>query len=84
MLLQMAGFLLFLMAEKYSIVCMCVGMCVSHKEHIFFIHSSFEGYLSVVHSTAENIRVHLSFQIRVFSFSGYKLADFFPFFFAAF
>ena len=107
------------MAEKYSIICMCVGVCVYRIKNTcsLSIHllrgtylkwqptpvllpgkshrlRSLVGYspwgrkesdateqlsfpfLSVVHSTVENIRVHLSFQIRVFSFSGYRLADF--------
>ena len=43
--------------------------------HIFFIHSS--GHLgcfhvlAIVNSAVMNIRVHVSFQIRVFIFSGY-------------
>ena len=45
--------------------------------HIFFIHSSVDGHLgcfhvlAIVNSAAMNIGVHVSFQIRVFIFSGY-------------
>ena len=45
--------------------------------HIFFIYSSLEGQsgcflvLSAVNSSVMNIGVHISFQIRVFIFSGY-------------
>ena len=44
---------------------------------IFFTHSSLDGHLvcfhvlAIVHSDAVNIGVHVSFQIRVFVFSGY-------------
>ena len=44
--------------------------------HIFFIHSSVEGHLGCFHvlaiarSAAVNTGVHVSFQIRVFIFSG--------------
>ena len=50
----------------YIYVCVCVS-------HIFFIHSSVDGYLGCFHvlafvnSTAMNIGVHVTFQIRVFS-----------------
>ena len=46
---------------------------------VFFIHSSVDGYLggfhvlSIVNSAAMNIGVHVSFQIRVFLFSGFVL-----------
>ena len=45
--------------------------------HIFFIHSSVDGYLgcfcvlATVNSAALNTGVHVSFQIRVFIFSRY-------------
>ena len=45
--------------------------------HIFFIHSSVDGHIGcfhllvIVNSAAMNIGVHVSFQIRVFIFSGY-------------
>ena len=54
----------FLMAEKYSIVC---------EYSILFIYSSVDGHLccfyvlAIVNSAAVNIRVHVSFQIMVFS-----------------
>ena len=46
--------------------------------HIFLIQSSVDGHLgcfhvlAIVNSAAMNIGVHVSFQIRVFVFSGYK------------
>ena len=49
--------------------------------HIFFIHSSVKGHLgcfhdlAIVNSAAMNIGVHVSFQIRVFVFSGYMPMD---------
>ena len=45
--------------------------------HIFFIHSSAYGHLGcfhvwvIVNSATVNIRVHVSFRIRVFIFAGY-------------
>ena len=45
--------------------------------HTFFIHSFVDGHLgclhmlTIVNSAAINIGVHVSFQIRVFIFSGY-------------
>ena len=48
-----------------------------HAYHIFFIHSSADGHLCcfyvlvIVNSAAVNTGVHVSFQIRVFIFSGY-------------
>ena len=45
--------------------------------HIFFIHLSVDGnlgyfhVLAIVNSVSINIGVHVSFQIRVFIFSGY-------------
>ena len=53
---------------------MYVFVCVSH---IFFIHSFVDGHLgcfhilAIVNSAAMNIKVHVSFQISVFIFSGY-------------
>ena len=58
MLLQMALFCSFFMAEKYSIV---------YMYHIFFIYLSVDGHLgyfhvlAIVNSAAMNIRVHVSF-----------------------
>ena len=48
-----------------------------HVCHIFFIHSSVNGHLgyflvlAIVNSTAINIEVDASFQLRVFIVSGY-------------
>ena len=45
--------------------------------HIFFIHSCVDGnlgyfhVLAIVNSVSINIGVHVSFQVRVFIFSGY-------------
>jgi len=45
--------------------------------HIFFIHSSADGHygcfhiLAIVNNAAMDMRVHISFQISVFIFSGY-------------
>ena len=64
MLLQMALFHSFFMAEWYSTVFMY---------HIFFIHSSVDGHwgcfqvLALVNSAAMNIGVHVSFWITVWS-----------------
>ena len=64
-----SGIILFLfMPKQYSIV---------YAYHIFFIHSSVSGHLvcfhvlAIVNSASMNIEVHVSFQIRVFIFSGY-------------
>ena len=49
----------------------------THTCHIFFIHSSVDRHLgcfhelAIVNSAALSIRVHISFQIRVFIFFGY-------------
>ena len=65
----MALFHSFLMAEL-------VFHCM-YIYHIFFIHLSVDGHLgcfhvlAIVNSTAMNIGVHVSFQIRVFVFSRY-------------
>ena len=64
MLLQMALFHSFFIAEQYSIV---------YMYHIFFIHSSVDGHLgclqvlAIVSSAAMNIGVHVAFRIMVFS-----------------
>ena len=58
MLLQNGIILFFFMSEWYSIV---------YMYHIFFIHSSVDGYLgcfhvlAVVTSAAMNVEVHVSF-----------------------
>ena len=55
------------MAEQYSTV---------YMGHIL-IHSSVDGnlgcfhVLAIINSAGMNIKVHVSFQIRIFSFSGY-------------
>ena len=73
MLLQMALFHSFLWLGNIPF-CVCVCVCVYH---IFFIHSSVDGYLGcfhvlgIVNCAAMNFGVHVSFQIRVFVFSGY-------------
>ena len=62
MLLQMALFYSFFMAEYYSIV---------YMYHSLFIHSSVNGYLGYCYVLAPvnsvAFGVHVSFQIRVFS-----------------
>ena len=65
MLLQMALFHVFFMAEWYSSVCVCV--CVYH----IFNDSSVDGHLgcfhalAIVNSATVKLRVSVSFQIRV-------------------
>ena len=74
MLLQMAIFHSFLWLSCIPL-CVCVRVCVC-VYHIF-IHSSVDGYLgcfhvlAIINSAGVNIGVHVSFQIRVFVFSGY-------------
>ena len=64
MLLQMALFCSFLMAEQYSIV---------YMYHIFLIHSFVDGHLgcfhvfAIVNSAAVDIGVHVSFSVKVLS-----------------
>ena len=68
MLLQMAKFHSFFMAEYYSIV---------YMYHIFFNHSSVDGHLgcfqilAAVSNAVMNIEVHVSFHISAFIFFGY-------------
>ena len=53
-----------------------IPLCI-YIYHIFFIHSSVDGYLGCFHilaimnNAAANIGVHVSFQISVFIFFGY-------------
>ena len=62
----------FFMAEWYSVVCMY---------HMFFIHSCVKEHLGCFHVLATvncpamNPGVHVSFQIRVFIFSGDMLRN---------
>ena len=39
-------------------MCVCVCMCM---DHIFFIHSSTDGHLTIVNNTEMSIGVHVSF-----------------------
>ena len=62
----------------YMCVCVYLSVCLSiYLSHISFIYSSVAGrlgcfhVLAIVNSAAMNTRVHVSFQIRVFVFSGY-------------
>ena len=54
-------------------VCVCLCVCINH----IFNHPSVDGQLgcfhilSIANNTTMNIRVHESFQISVFMFSGY-------------
>ena len=56
-------------------VCVCVCVCVYH---IFFIHSSVDGHvgcfhiLAIINNAAMNIKVHVSFQNRVFIVFRYR------------
>ena len=61
---------------------MCVCVCIhththTHIYHIFFFHPSVDGHLgcfhvlAIVNSATVNIRVHISFQMMIFS--GYML-----------
>ena len=67
MFLQIGIISLFFMAS--TSLCICATF--------FFIHSSVDGHIGcfhllvIVNSAAMNIGVHVSFQIRVFIFSGY-------------
>ena len=72
MLLQMALCHSFKLMNNTPFVCVCV-----FTHHIFSTQSFVNGYLNCFHvlafinSAAMNIGVHVSFQIRVFIFSGY-------------
>ena len=69
--------LFFFMAKQYSIVYVCVSVCVCVISHISFIHSSIESNLGcfhilvIVNSAAMSIGVHEYLQINVFGFFGY-------------
>ena len=60
----------------YVYICVCVYLSI-YIYHIFFIHSSVDGYLgcfhvlAIVNSATTNIEVHVSLQIRAFLFSGF-------------
>ena len=79
MLLQMALFHSFLWLSSIPLhVCVCVCVCVyTHTHPPIIIHSSVDErlacfhVLALVNSAAMNTGVHVSFQIRVFIFSGY-------------
>ena len=75
MLLEMASFYSFLW-----LIFHCIYIYIythTHTHHIFFIHSSVDGYLdcfhllTVVNTAAMNTGAHVSFWIRVFIFFGY-------------
>ena len=63
---------LFFMVQCYSIVCVCVCVCVyTHTSHLLYPFICQWAFRLFVNSAAMNIGVHVSFQIRVFIFSGY-------------
>ena len=85
MLLQIEEFHSFLWLSN-SPLCVCVCMCVClyiythtyiYVYHILFIHLSVDGHLSyffiltILHSAATNLGLHVSFWISVFFFSKY-------------
>ena len=58
-------------------VCVCVCVCIE-REHIFFFHSSIDGYLGCFHVLAVvklNIRLHIYLFKFVFSFSSDKYLE---------
>ena len=76
MLPQMARFPSFYV-NVLACVCVCVCVCGEREtEHVFFFHSSIDGYLGCFHVLAIlvklNIRLHIYLFKFVFSFSSDK------------